>query len=206
MRNNKVKNLVVFSALLAIETIIAFTPLGSIPIGPIVATLGHVPVIIAAISMGTGAGLLMGFFFGLYSLIYFTFVAPQPASILFTPFYSVGELHGSFYSLLIVFVPRILAGFTAAQTLKVFKKIFSEKKQYLAYLLSGVFGTLTNTFLVLGGIYVFFGAQYASLIEVQYSLLLGVLGLTGLTQGVPEAVIGALWARFIGRPIEKMLA
>ena len=205
MKNNKVKNLVVFSALLAIETIIAFTPLGSIPIGPIVATLGHVPVIIAAIAMGTGAGLLMGFFFGLYSLIYFTFLAPQPASILFTPFYSVGELHGSFYSLLIVFVPRILTGFAAAKTLQAFKKIFSEKKQYLAYLLSGVFGTLTNTFLVLGGIYVFFGTQYAALIEVQYSVLLGVLGLTVLTQGVPEAIIGALCARLIGRPIEKML-
>ena len=206
MRNKKVTNLVVFSALLAIEIIIAFTPFGSIPIGPIVATLGHIPVIIAAITMGTGAGVLMGFFFGLLSLIYFTFIAPSPVSMLFSPFISIGEYQGNFYSLIIVFVPRILVGFVCGKSLKFFKKVFTEKKKYIAYLISGVLATLTNTFLVLGGIYVFFGVQYATLINQPYAVLLGFLGLTVLTQGVPESIIGALCARFIGQPLERMIS
>ena len=48
--------------LIAIEIIIAVTPLGSLPaIGLIVMTLAHIPVIIGAIVLGIKGGLIMGF-------------------------------------------------------------------------------------------------------------------------------------------------
>ena len=56
--------------IVSVETIFCFTPLGSIPLGPIVATLSMVPVVIASLTFGKGAGALLGFVFGLYSFIY----------------------------------------------------------------------------------------------------------------------------------------
>ncbi len=84
-----------FALLLAIEIIVCFTPLGSIPIGPIVATLAMIPVIITAILLGVGAGAVMGAFAGLCSFLVMTFVSPSPTSFVFTPFYSVGDIHGN---------------------------------------------------------------------------------------------------------------
>lgn len=65
-----------FAILLALEAIVCFTPLGSIPIGPLVATLAMLPVIVAGILLGTGAGAAMGFAAGLFSFIVWTFMPP----------------------------------------------------------------------------------------------------------------------------------
>ena len=94
--------LVQFAILLAIEAIFCFTPLGSLPaIGPIVATLAHVPVILTAILMGTAAGTLMGLCTGVFSLIIWTFMPPAQSVVfafLFSPVHSLGEVSGNFGS------------------------------------------------------------------------------------------------------------
>lgn len=52
--------------LLAIEAVVCFTPLGSLPaIGPIVMTLMMIPVALAGILLGAGAGAALGAFAGL---------------------------------------------------------------------------------------------------------------------------------------------
>ena len=65
MKRNALIKMVQFSILLALEVIMCFTPLGSIPIGPMVATLAMIPVILTGILLGVGAGAAMGFFAGL---------------------------------------------------------------------------------------------------------------------------------------------
>ena len=67
MKRNALIKMVQFSILLALEVIMCFTPLGSIPIGPMVATLAMIPVILTGILLGVGAGAAMGFFAGLFS-------------------------------------------------------------------------------------------------------------------------------------------
>jgi len=205
----KVLFLTQFSILLAIEAIVCFTPLGSLPaLGPIVATLSHVPVIITAILLGTGAGMAMGFFFGLFSFLVWTFTPPSPIAFVFTPFYTIGDISGNFWSLFICFVPRILIGLVTGLCFQLFTRLFSEreKKDALVYGLSGLLGTLANTFLVLGGIYLFFGRAYADTIGTPYTLLLGIIGTTILTSGIPEALIGAVCAYAVCRPIKKTLS
>ena len=52
-RQKRTLFLVLFAVILAIEAIVCFTPLGSLPaLGPIVATLAMIPVTIAGILMG----------------------------------------------------------------------------------------------------------------------------------------------------------
>ncbi len=192
-----------FSILLAIEAIFCFTPLGSLPaIGPIVATLGMIPVIITAIMLGTGAGSAMGAIAGLFSFIVWTFTPPSPlVAFVFTPFYTFGDISGNWGSLLICFVPRILVGTVSGLVFKALSKP-AQPKDWLRYGLSGLFGSLTNTVLVLGGIWLFFGDVYANLFG---AAMLYIAGLTVLTSGIPEAIISALVAYMICRPLRKAL-
>ncbi|NLM46423.1 MAG: ECF transporter S component [Firmicutes bacterium] len=199
--NKKTLFLAQFSLLLAIEAIVCFTTLGSLPIGPIVATLSHIPVIITAIMLGTKAGAAMGFFFGLFSFIVWTFVPPSPIAFVFTPFYSLGQFQGNFWSLVICFVPRILIGVVTGGVYNALVK----RSRVLAHVLSGVLGTLVNTFLVLGGIYVFFGQSYASAIGAEYSVLLNLIGMAVLTNGVPEAILGGFVALAVGMPLRQFV-
>jgi uncharacterized membrane protein len=196
-----------FAMLLAIEAIVCFTPLGSLPaIGPVVATLSTVPVIITAILLGTGSGSAMGFFFGLFSFCVWTFTPPSPIAFLFTPFYTLGSVRGNFWSLVICFAPRILAGTVTGLCFGFLTRLKCKCKPVFAYSISGILGSLTNTFLVLGGIYVFFGKSYATVIGQSFNALLGLIGLTILTSGIPEAAIGAVAAYAICYPIKKHMS
>lgn len=208
-QRKKILFLAQFSMLLAIEAIVSFTPLGSLPaIGPVVATLSHIPVIITAILLGTGAGTAMGFFFGLFSFMVMTFTPPGPTAFVFTPFYSIGELSGNLWSIVICFLPRILIGVVTGLSFKLLTKLFAKfkKKDAIVYGASGFLGSITNTLLVLGGIYVFFGKDFASVIGTSYNLLLGIIGGIVLTSGIPEAILGAVLAYAICRPLKKILA
>jgi uncharacterized membrane protein len=191
--------------LLAIEAVVCFTPLGSLPaIGPIVATLAMVPVIITAVLLGTGAGAAMGAFAGLFSLLVWTFTPPSPlVAFVFTPFYTLGTTQGNVWSLVICFVPRILVGVIAGACFELFSRM--KWKSGIVYGLSGALGSLANTFGVLGGIYVFFGHNYATVLGKGFDLLLGLIGLTILTSGIPEAVIGGVAVYAICRPIRQRM-
>lgn len=190
--------------LLAIEAVFCFTPLGSLPIGPIVATLAMIPVIITAILLGTGAGSAMGAFAGLFSLLVWTFAPPQPIiAFVFSPFYRVGAIKGSFWSLVICFVPRILTGTVTGVCFHLFRRL--KRKNSIVYGLSGVLGSLANTVLVLGGIYLFFGRSYASALGKTTEMLFALIGTTLLTNGVLEATIGGVAAYAVCRPIQKYL-
>ena len=194
-----------FAMLLAIEAVVCFTPLGSLPaVGPIVATLGMVPVIITAILLGTGAGACMGAFAGLFSFLVWTFAPPNPLmAFVFTPFYMLGATHGNVWSLVICFVPRILVGVVAGACFKLFTRL--NWKSGIVYGLSGALGSLANTLGVLGGVYVFFGHNYATVLGKGFNLLLGLIGLTILTNGIPEAIIGGVAAYAVCRPLRRYM-
>lgn len=194
-----------FSILLALEAIVCFTPLGSIPLGPgIVATLGMVPVIVTAIVMGPKAGSAMGAFAGLFSFLVWTFMAPGPGAFVFTPFYSLGEVHGNFWSLVIVFVPRILVGTVAGLVFQAMERRTVGRGRVAAYGVAGLLGSLTNTVGVLGGIYFFFGRPYAEAFGMGYEMLLGAIGLMVVTNGIPEAIVSTVIASVVCQPLRKL--
>jgi len=196
------RTLVQLALLTGIEIIFAFTVFGSIPIGPIVATLAHIPVIIAAIYLGYGAGTYMGFLFGLLSFIVHSFVTPGPTSFVFTPLYSIGDVSGNFWSIIICFVPRILLGVVAAFIYQTVAKY--DKKKYIASGVAAVISTLIHTVLVLGGIYVFFGESYAAVNNMAFDLLFGAIMTVVGTNGVPEALIAGVVAVALAKPMTKL--
>lgn len=181
------------SLIIAILAIFCFTPLGSIPIGPIVATTAMIPVVISSLTFGERLGMIVGFVFGLFSFIYWTFILPAfPTAFLFTPFAESVGYKGNLGSLVICFIPRILVGLTPILVSRLLKQsVFGD-------LLGSVVGSLTNTILVITFIFLFFGNENP---VIAGKGLLTVLTATIVTNGIPEAIICAV----VCPPIVKIL-
>lgn len=184
----------------AIIFIMALVPgLGYIPLGVIRATIIHVPVMIGALVLGPKKGAVLGSIFGLTSLINNTF-APTITSFVFSPFYSVGEIHGGLQSLVICFLPRILIGVAAFYVYQLVRKILKQQKHSMtiALTLAGIAGSLTNTLLVMNLIYLLFGESYAAAKEITYKALYGTILTVIGTNGIPEAIVAAILVTAIG--------
>jgi uncharacterized membrane protein len=195
MNNQKTKNLAFISLFIAIEILMVMVPfLGFIPIGPLRATTLHIPVIIAGIVLGKEKGAGIGLVFGISSLIINT-IQPTITSFVFSPFIS-----GSILSALIAIVPRILIGYVAGWIYELLK----EKNDYLAMITGSFLGSITNTFLVLGGIYVIFGSEYASALGKSFSELLPYLLRIITTNGILEAIVGTIIAVMVSRILIKI--
>ena len=112
MKNEKTYELVLTALFTAIIVIMAFTPLGYIPLVVINATIIHIPVILGALFLGPKKGAFLGFVFGFTSFINNTFKAVTPSAFVFSPVLAVNVVgvSGIFKSLYICFVPRILVG------------------------------------------------------------------------------------------------
>ena len=112
MKNEKTYELVLTALFTAIIVIMAFTPLGYIPLVVINATIIHIPVILGALFLGPKKGAFLGFVFGLTSFINNTVKAATASAFVFSPVlaYRVAGVSGIFKSLYICFVPRILVG------------------------------------------------------------------------------------------------
>src|SRR5690554_8147032 len=77
------KKLTFMALMLAITLILDLTPLGAIPLGPVSATIIHIPTIITGIILGPIARLIMGTILGLVS---FLPALTKPATPLDPPF------------------------------------------------------------------------------------------------------------------------
>lgn len=112
MKNEKTYELVLTALFTAIIVIMAFTPLGYIPLVVINATIIHIPVILGALFLGPKKGAFLGFVFGLTSFINNTIKPATASAFVFSPVlaYRAAGVSGIFKSLYICFVPRILVG------------------------------------------------------------------------------------------------
>ncbi|NLL71510.1 MAG: ECF transporter S component [Epulopiscium sp.] len=199
---SKTKKMVLIAVFAAIEVLLACTPLGFIPVGVTRATTVHIPVILGGIMLGPVAGAILGGVFGITSVMINTF-SPTITSFVFSPFYSVGAFGGNIYSLIVAIVPRVLIGVTASFTFSILTKV--DKTKIVAYLSAGIVGSMTNTILVMGGIYIFFGQSYAASKEIAYeSLFRFIMGVVGVN-GVPEAIVAAIITATIGKTLGSTL-
>ena len=112
MKNEKTYELVLTALFTAIIVIMAFTPLGYIPLVVINATVIHIPVILGALFLGPKKGAFLGFIFGLTSFINNTFKAATASAFVFSPVLAADiiGISGIFKSMYICFIPRILVG------------------------------------------------------------------------------------------------
>ncbi len=198
MRNEKTYNLVLLSLFAAITVIMAFTPLGFIPLVIINATIVHIPVILGSLFLGPKKGAFLGFVFGLTSFINNTFRAATASAFVFSPVIAYGTfgMSGVFKSLYICFVPRILVGvvpyFVYVGITKLLKNS-SKVSSTFGFVFAGLSGALTNTVLVMSGIYFLYKEDYAQAtghaVDELLSVIMGIVTFNGVIEAIVAAVI-----------------
>lgn len=197
MNKSKTISMVQTAIFIALVLVLAFVPFVGyikIPVLAIQATTVHIPVIVGSILLGPKAGALLGFTFGLTSLINNT-ISPSIVSFCFSPFIEVGDgLGGSPLALIICFIPRILVGVVPYYVYKGLNKLFKDGavKKGAALTIAGIAGSMTNTILVMSMIYLFFGKEWAAAKDIAYNAVLGVIGSVIAINGSIEAVVAAV--------------
>lgn len=196
------RKLTQLALLAAIIVVLANTPLGMIQLPIIKATTIHIPVILGAVLLGPLAGAILGGVFGVCSVISNT-TAPTLLSFAFSPFLSTTGLPGMLKALWIGIGCRILIGVAAGLLWRLFTKL---RMPTLAALpLVGFLGSMTNTVLVMGSIYVLFAQQYAQAKEVALTAVFGLIMGTVTASGIPEAIAAAVLVAALGKALLKVL-
>lgn len=159
------RNLVITAVLAAVTVVLGLTHWGFIPwFEGVSLTIMHVPVVIAAVIVGPFSGLIVGFVFGIFSMIQAGVAPAGPTDVWFTnPLLSV--------------LPRLFIGplaWLAASLLKRWPAV--------ALPVAGAVGSLTNTVLVLG------------MIGLLGYLPWAALGAVVISNGLPEMLVSALVA------------
>ena len=203
MQKKHINGLVVTGLFAAITIIMAFSGLGYIPIGLIRATIVQIPVILGTLFCGPKKGAFLGFIFGLSSCVSGT-IAPAITSFIFSPVIAASQIgpKGIMYSTLICFVPRILVGVVPYFVYRALSKKIKSRTVNLA--ITGVCGSLTNTILVMGGIFIFYREPYAEAIGVSATAILGVIGTTICVNGVIEAILSGFIVSAVANVLVKV--
>lgn len=173
---NKTRRMTIIGMLGAISAMLGFTPLGFIPLGVANVTTMHIPVIIGAIMEGPFVGAMVGLIFGVSSLAK-SFMTPTPLSFMFmNPMVSI--------------LPRIMIGIATYYFFTAARKLIKNEKAVL--LLSGAFGTMVNTVLVLGSAYIIYAQRIVEAMGLPEggagAFLLGI----ATANGIPEMCVAAL--------------
>ena len=193
MKNKKTFQIVLTAFFLGIMILMSAVPfLGFIPIGPLNATILHIPVIIGSSVLGPRLGAFLGTSFGVMSVINAT-TRPSALSFVFSPFIPIiGTDQGSWLALIVALVPRILVGIVPYYVYKLCRRLLKEKADGLSLFVAGVAGGLTNTLLVMNLIYFLFKDAYGELIKKGADQVYGAILLVIGTQGVPEAIVAGV--------------
>jgi uncharacterized membrane protein len=189
----------------AIIVVLANTPLGMIQLPIIKATTVHIPVIIGAILLGPMAGGILGFVFGVCSLISNT-MAPTLLSFAFSPFLSTTGIPGALKAIWIAVGCRVLIGVAAGWIWILLKKLHMNRKglQVVSLAVTGFLGSMVNTIGVMGSIYLLFARQYAEAKEVAVTAVWGLIMGTVTTAGIPEAIAAAVIVAVVAKVLLKI--
>ncbi len=185
----------------AIIVVLANTPLGMIPLVITKATTVHIPVILGAILLGPTAGGILGGVFGICSVISNT-MTPALTSFAFSPFLSTTGVPGAMKALWVSVGCRILIGVVAGWLWKFLRK--RNVNSWASLPLVGFVGSMVNTVLVMGSIYVLFAQQYAAAKDVAREAVFGLVMTTVAFNGIPEALAAAVLVAAIGKALLRV--
>lgn len=196
MERNKVHTLVLYALFVGMIFVLALTPIGYITAGPIEITLIHIPVILGSFFLGLRGGLVLGFFFGLSSLLR-ALLVPTPLSMIMLGADTGFGLYNLLLVLAVLFLPRILVGFVSA----LLYRVLTPKKNVLGMMVASAAGSLTNTVLFLGILYLLaqaFGTDVAGVAAILFAT-------TGLVNGGIEAVAAVLICTAAGKALQSYM-
>lgn len=145
MKKNRTKQMAMAGILSGICIVMALTPLGFVPVGPIRATILHIPVIIAGIFGGYWIGGFVGLVFGVMSFL------QGPTDPTFSPIWASADTLTFFLFGITVIVPRVLIGLVSAFVYKSTEKI-SKKVSVIIFALIQILAFSANLWQMISNI------------------------------------------------------
>ena len=192
-KDTNTKNLAILALMTAILLIFAFTPIGTIPIGPLSISLNVIPVAISAIATGPKGGAAAGAIFGLLSFLQcFGIGVPSGMGVIL-----VGI--NPFLAFIQRFVPRVLEGFLSGLIYKAVKK----KNVYAACALTGFLTAFFNTLFFMSALILLFGnTEYVQGLIAGRNILLFICAFVGVN-AVVEMIASTVISGAVGTALYK---
>ena len=189
MHEKKVYRLAIVSLLTAVLLLQTFIPwLGYIPLGPISITIVQITVMLGASLFDKQVGTMLGGIWGVLAWLRHLLQPTVVSPVFINPRGSV--------------LPRLLTGFLTAVLASYLRKKFSGR---WVYALIGALGSLCNTLLVMGAIYLFARAAYAQALGVSEAAILPIILGVVLTNGLAEMLASALVLPLLAQALQKVL-
>ena len=177
-----INSVTITAAMGALIIVMGLTHIGFIPwFSGASITIMQIPVLIAAIIAGLGSGIGTGLIFGIFSLIQAA-IAP------------IGPLDPFFVNPLVSVLPRVLMGIGTYFCFKFFSS-FPKFPKPVNYAISGLFGSLINTCLVL--------LMLVAIKAMDFKMFVAVLIANGLLEAVASAIITCIVVSLITMPKKK---
>ena len=184
---NKLFSLTLTAAFLALIIVMAFTPVGYLRVGVIEITLLVLPVVLGAVTVGTGAGVFLGFAFGATSFAQCFGMSPFGAAML-----SIQPV----YTALVCFLPRVLLGLCAGLLFRALQK--TKLPAAVSIGLTALCASLINTVGFVGLLVLLFGKTdyIQGLMETLgsanlFAFALAFAGVNSLVEAAANTVLGA---------------
>lgn len=200
---NKTRRLTATALMAALTLILGLTPVGYIPIPPVTMTLMCIPVIIGTITQGLSSGIVLGLIFGVTSLLKALGISLVPDA------FGMWLLSGyPLIAILTIFIPRLLI---PVVTYAVYRLIARGQeagaRQKVSVGIAAFAGSITNTVLFLGFLYIFmmpYADALAEALGVTKPALFGTIAGIGAINGLPEAAVAVLLCMPILYAVQKI--
>lgn len=183
------RSLVIMGLLMAIVIIFSTTPIGSIPVGPLVITLNVIPIGIACVAFGEWGGLIVGTFFGLFSFLQcFGIGIPSGMGAIL-----VGI--NPFLTFIQRVIPRALDGFLTGL---IFKALAKHTNAQVSCFITGFCAALLNTaFFMLTLVLLFGNTEYLQELMAGKNIILFIITYVGIN-AVFEMIVSSLCTGMVG--------
>jgi len=172
-RKVNVRDLAMLGMLSGIIILLAYTPIGLIPLGVISASTIHIPVIVGAILLGPKKGAALGAVMGVVSFIR-ALTAP-------------GWLDQLFRNPLVSILPRIFIGIAAYYMYVWVKNTY--KKDGAAYITASIIGSLTNTVLTLSMLVIATRFMFPDKLQEAITLVITVVSTSAAVEALITGII-----------------
>ena len=184
-----VRALAILGLMTALLILFSFTPIGTIPIGPLSITLNVIPVAVAAIALGPAGGLIMGCVFGLLSFLQCLGIG-IPSGMGITLF-SIDP----FLAFIQRFIPRALDGFLVGV---IFRALEKKPGFRPACFIAGFCSAFLNTAFFMSALVLLFGnTEYVRGLMNGRSFLVFVCAFVGVN-AVVEMLVCTVISGFVG--------
>lgn len=191
--SSKTQRITVLGLMTAVMIVFAFTPIGSIPVGPLVISLQVIPVAICAAVLGPWGGAIAGLIFGVLSTMQaFGIGIPSGmgmALVAINPFLAIVQR----------IVPRVLCGLIAGLAFKAIRK----KNRSLACFAAGFCTAFFNTLFFMSALVLLFGnTEYMQNLIAGRNVIVFICAFVGVN-AVVEMISATIVTGAIGTALYK---